>query len=499
MTALLPFDQVLGRFEPVIGLEIHVELNTTTKIFSSSPNAFGDAPNTNITEVDLGMPGTLPAVNIPAIEAGIKLGLALHCTIAKTCRFARKHYFYPDTPKNFQISQYDEPIAANGWLDVELDDGEVFRVEIERAHLEEDAGKLTHMGESGRIHAASYALADYNRAGVPLIEIVTKPLVGAGARAPELARAYVSAIRDIVRALDISEARMERGNLRCDANVSLMAPDATEFGTRTETKNVNSLRAVEQAVTYEMRRQAAVLEAGGTVIQQTRHWQENTRSTTPGRPKSDADDYRYFREPDLAPVRVEQAWIDRITAQLPELPAQRHARLRAEWGLDAAIFRDIRHAGALDIIEHTVAAGASPQAARKWWTGDIARIARERGMAVTELGMTATDVVDLEALIAEGVINDQLARQVLRHVIDGEGRPRDIVAARRLAVVVDDRLLNQAIDAAIADHPEVAQKIRAGKIQAIGALIGPVMRATAGQADPGRVAALLRERLGVAE
>ncbi|MDO5493144.1 MAG: Asp-tRNA(Asn)/Glu-tRNA(Gln) amidotransferase subunit GatB, partial [Nesterenkonia sp.] len=284
----LSFEETLETFDPVLGFEVHVELNTATKMFSSAPNAFGDAPNTNVNEVDLGLPGVLPVANRTAVESAIRLGLALNCTIAEHCRFARKQYFYPDTPKNFQTSQYDEPIASDGWIDVELDDGEVFRVEIERAHMEEDAGKLTHQGSSGRIQGAESSLVDYNRAGVPLIEIVTKPIVGAGERAPELARAYVSAIRDLVRALDISDARMERGNVRCDANVSLMPKGASTFGTRTETKNVNSMRAVEHAVTYEMRRHAGVLSAGGSITQETRHWHEDTRTTTSGRPKSDA-------------------------------------------------------------------------------------------------------------------------------------------------------------------------------------------------------------------
>ncbi|HEY4577625.1 MAG TPA: Asp-tRNA(Asn)/Glu-tRNA(Gln) amidotransferase subunit GatB [Yaniella sp.] len=499
-TPTLPsFAETVAEFDPVLGFEVHVELNTTTKMFSSSPNAFGDEPNTNITEVDLGMPGTLPTMNYAAIEAAIKLGLALNCSIAETCRFARKHYFYPDLPKNFQISQYDEPIAFDGWVDVELDDGEIFRVEIERAHLEEDAGKLLHVGDSGRIHAASYALVDYNRAGVPLIEIVTKPISGAGERAPELARTYVRTIRDIVRALDISDARMEHGNLRCDANVSLQPKGAAEFGTRTETKNVNSLRSVGHAVEHEMRRQAALLTSGGTVTQETRHWQETTRTTSAGRSKSDVDDYRYFREPDLVPVHVDQDWLHRLRAELPELPDQRRRRLKAEWGTSDATFRDMVHAGALDVIEATVTAGATPEAARKWWMGELARLAHERDASFESLGVTPEDVVELEQLIAEGLINDKLARQVLGHVADGEGSPRQIVVARALAVVADDEVLGQAIDAAIAEHPDVVDKVTGGKLQAIGALIGPVMRATGGQADTHRVRELIMLKLGVSD
>jgi len=305
---LMDFDKALELFEPVLGFEVHVELSTTTKMFSDAPNPAFSAnevtdANTAITPVCLGLPGSLPVVNEQAVRYSISLGLALGCQIAPMSRFARKNYFYPDLAKNYQISQYDEPIAFEGTLEVELEDGTLVQVPIERAHMEEDAGKLTHVGGStGRIQGAESSLVDYNRAGVPLVEIVTKPIFGAEHRAPELARAYVSTIRDIVRALGISEARMERGNLRCDANVSLRPRGEQKLGIRTETKNVNSLRSVERAVRYEIQRQAAILAKGGTITQETRHWHEDTGTTSPGRPKSDADDYRYFPEPDLLPV-----------------------------------------------------------------------------------------------------------------------------------------------------------------------------------------------------
>ena len=356
---VLSFEEAIEKYDPVLGFEVHVELNTNTKMFDSAPNEFGDTPNTNITPVSLGLPGALPVVNKTAVESAIKLGLALGCDIADKSYFARKNYFYPDSPKNFQTSQADGPIAENGSLDVELDDGTIFTVEIERAHMEEDAGKLTHVGGAdGRIQGATFSLVDYNRAGVPLIEIVTRPIVGAGERAPELARAYVAAIRDIVRSLGISDARMERGNVRCDANVSLMPKGAEKFGTRSETKNVNSLRSVERAVRYEIRRHAAILERGEKVTQETRHWHEDTRETSSGRPKSDADDYRYFPEPDLVPVVTNSEWIERLRAELPEPPAERRRRLKNEWGYSDEEFRDVVNAGALDVIEETVAAGA---------------------------------------------------------------------------------------------------------------------------------------------
>ncbi|GAA1455516.1 Asp-tRNA(Asn)/Glu-tRNA(Gln) amidotransferase subunit GatB [Nesterenkonia lacusekhoensis] len=495
--APLSYEEALERFDPVLGFEVHVELNTATKMFSSAPNAFGDEPNTNVNPVCLGLPGTLPVVNGTAVESAIRLGLALNCQIAESCRFARKQYFYPDTPKNWQTSQYDEPIAYDGYLDVELDDGEVFRVEIERAHMEEDAGKLTHAGTSGRIQGADYSLVDYNRSGVPLIEIVTKPIVGAGERAPEIARAYVSAIRDVVKSLDISEAKMERGNVRCDANVSLMPKGSSEFGTRSETKNVNSMRAVEHAVIYEIRRHAGVLSAGGSIVQETRHWQETSRTTTSGRPKSDADDYRYFPEPDLVPVVTTQDWIERLRAELPEPPAQRRRRLREAWGYADKEFRDVVAADLLDEIEETVEKGASPAVARKWWMGEISRLANARDLEPAALGVASATIIELNGLIEAERINDKIARQVLEFHVDGEGSPEAIVEARGLEVVSDDGALSAAVEKAMEENPDVVEKVKGGKLKAIGALIGPVMKETKGQADAGKVREIVLEKLGI--
>ncbi|MDT0190120.1 Asp-tRNA(Asn)/Glu-tRNA(Gln) amidotransferase subunit GatB [Rothia terrae] len=495
---ILSFEEAMEKYDPVLGFEVHVELNTATKMFDAAPNGFGNTPNTNITPVSLGLPGVLPVVNGKAVESSIKLGLALGCEIAPVSHFARKNYFYPDTPKNFQTSQFDEPIAANGSIDIELEDGTVFTIDIERAHMEEDAGKLTHMGgSSGRIQGAEFSLVDYNRAGVPLVEIVTRPIVGAGERAPELARAYVAAIREIVKTLGISDARMERGNVRCDANVSLMPKGTTEFGTRTETKNVNSLRSVERAVRYEIQRHAAVLESGQKIVQETRMWHEDTRETTAGRPKSDADDYRYFPEPDLVPVVTDEAWIERLRSELPEPPSERRKRLKTDWGFSDEEFRDVVNAGAMDAIEETVAAGAPASVARKWWMGEIARIAKDREVELTETGATPQTVVELNKLIEAKKINDKIARQVLGFVVEGEGEPAEIVEKRNLAVVSDDGALNTAIDDALAAMPDVADKIRAGKVQAAGAIVGQVMKATRGQADAARVRELILEKLGV--
>ncbi|ROZ63338.1 Asp-tRNA(Asn)/Glu-tRNA(Gln) amidotransferase subunit GatB [Kocuria soli] len=495
---ILSFEEAMENFDPVLGFEVHVELNTKTKMFDAAPNAFGDQPNTNTTPVSLGLPGVLPVVNKKAVESAVRLGLALNCSIAPVSHFARKNYFYPDTPKNFQTSQYDEPIAFDGEITVELEDGTPFTIEIERAHMEEDAGKLTHKGgATGRIQGAEFSLVDYNRAGVPLIEIVTKPIVGAGDRAPELARVYVAAIREIVKNLGISDARMERGNVRCDANVSLMPKGSTTFGTRSETKNVNSLRAVERAVRYEIQRHAAVLTAGDAIVQETRHWHEDTRSTTSGRPKSDADDYRYFPEPDLVPVVPDPEWVEQLRAELPEPPSERRKKLKAEWGYSDQEFRDVVNAGVLDEIEATIAAGATAGAARKWWMGEIARLANVRGTEIAELGVTPEHVVEIESLIGAKTINDKIAKQVIGHIADGEGSPAQVVEARSLAVVSDDGVLLTAIDDAMAQMPDVVAKVQAGKVQAVGALIGPVMKATKGQADAGRVRELILEKLGI--
>jgi len=491
---IMDFDKALELFEPVLGFEVHVELNTKTKMFSDAPNSFGREPNTDLAPVDLGLPGSMPVVNAQAVRYSISLGLALGCSIAASSRFARKNYFYPDLGKNYQISQYDEPIAYEGQVEVELEDGTLVEVPIERAHMEEDAGKLTHVGgAAGRIQGAEYSLVDYNRAGVPLVEIVTKPIFGAEHHAPELGAAYVRTIRDIVRALGISDARMERGNIRCDANVSLRPRGQEKLGTRTETKNVNSMRSVERAVRYEIQRQAAILADGGTITQETRHWHEDTGVTSPGRPKSDADDYRYFPEPDLLPVVPSRELIEELRAALPEPPAARRRRLKAEWGFTDLEFQDVANGGVLVEVEQTIAAGTTPAAARKWWTGEIARLANEAGRETSDLVEPAA-VAELQKLVDAGTLTDKLARQVLEGMVAGEGTPQEIVDARGLAVVSDDGALIAAIDEALQAQPDVLAKIKDGKVQAAGAIIGAVMKAMRGQADAARVRELILER-----
>ena len=333
----LDYQAATEKYEPTLGLEVHVELNTNSKMFCSCATEFGADPNTQTCPVCLGLPGALPVVNGKAIESTILIGLALNCSIAPYSRFARKNYFYPDMPKNFQTSQYDEPICVDGYLDVEIttDEGvKVFRVEIERVHMEEDTGKSLHVGGStGRIHGAEYSLLDYNRAGIPLVEIVTKIIPGTGKYAPQVARAYVTQLRDILRSLGVSDVKMEQGSLRCDANVSLAPIGSGKLGTRSETKNVNSLRSVERALTGEIERQANRLEAGERIIQETRHFLEESGLTRPGRSKEQAEDYRYFPEPDLVPVTPDAKWIEELRAKLPENPADRRKRLQAEWGV----------------------------------------------------------------------------------------------------------------------------------------------------------------------
>ena len=495
MDDLLDLDDVFDRFDPAIGLEVHVELNTASKMWCGCSTAPGAEPNTQVCPVCLGLPGSLPVVNAQAVESVIRIGLALNCEIAEWCRFSRKNYFYPDMTKDYQISQYDEPICFDGSVELEVDGG-TYTIGIERVHMEEDAGKLLHGGATGRIHDADHSLVDYNRAGVPLMEIVTRPVLGLGAAAPAVARAYMAYLRDLMRALGVSEARMEQGNLRCDANISLAPTGSGELGTRTETKNVNSLRSVEAALTYEMRRQGAILAAGGRVRQETRHWHEEGY-TSPGRSKEQAEDYRYFPEPDLVPVAPSREWVERLRTTLPEPPAARRARLQSEWRFTDLEMRDVLGTeGAIALIDATVAAGSSPAAARKWWLGELARRANEAASSLDDLAISPGQVAELQSLVEAGTINDKLAREVIEAVLAGEGDPAHVVEARGLAVVDDDAALSEAVDAAISANPEVAERIRAGKVQAVGALIGAVMKQMQGRADAARVRELILAKLG---
>ena len=494
---LLEYDDVISRFDPVLGLEVHVELSTATKMFCPCATTFGGEPNTQVCPVCLALPGALPVLNEAAVESAIRIGLALNCEIVDWCRFARKNYFYPDMPKNYQISQYDEPIAINGYLDVPLDDGTTFRVGIERAHMEEDTGKATHIGgATGRIHGATMSLLDFNRAGVPLIEIVTRPIEGTGARAPEVARAYVTALRDLLRGLDVSDVRMDQGSLRCDANVSLRPIGQQEFGTRTETKNVNSLKSVEVAVRYEMRRQAAILTDGGSIHQETRHFHEDGY-TSPGRAKETAEDYRYFPEPDLEPVAPSRERVEELRDTIPELPWLARKRIQDEWGVSDEVMRDLVNAGAVDLVAATVKHGAASESARAWWGNFLVQKANEAGTELDALPITPKQVAAVVALVDDGKLSNKLARQVIEGVLAGEGEPEQVMADRGLALVRDDTLITAAVEEALAANPDIADKIRGGKIQAAGAVVGAVMKATKGQADAARVRELVLSACGV--
>ncbi len=499
----VPYAEALAEFEPVFGLETHVELGTASKMFCGCDTSFGAEPNTHTCPVCLGLPGALPVVNATAIESTVRIGLALHCDIARWCRFARKNYFYPDMPKNFQTSQYDEPLCTDGYLDVDVpqEDGtvDVVRVPIERVHLEEDTGKSLHVGgATGRIHGASHSLVDYNRAGIPLVEIVTKPVVGTGALTAEVAKAYVTELRDVLRGLGVSDVRMEEGSLRCDVNVSLNRP-GDEWGTRSETKNVNSLRSVERAVRSEVERQAARLRVGKRIVQETRHFHEDSGLSTSGRSKEEATDYRYFPEPDLVPVAPDEAWVAELRAALPQAPSVRRKKLTEELGLSVLDSQAMVNAGVLDAVLATVEAGAPAAEARNWWLGHLAQAANARAVDAADLPIRPDQVARVVALVAAGSLTAGLARQVVDGVLAGEGDPDDVVEARGLAVVSDEGALGVAVDEALAAQPATADKVRAGKVAAVGALVGAVMKSTRGQADASVVKRLLLDRLGVSE
>ncbi len=494
----VPYAEALAEFEPVIGLETHVELGTASKMFCGCDTSFGADPNTHTCPVCLGLPGALPVVNATAIESTIRIGLALHCDIAAWCRFARKNYFYPDMPKNFQTSQYDEPLCTDGYLDVEIG-GETVRIPIERVHLEEDTGKSLHIGgATGRIHGASHSLVDYNRAGIPLVEIVTKPVTGTGAHPAEVAKAYVTELRDVLRGLGVSDVRMEQGSLRCDVNVSLNRPGA-QWGTRSETKNVNSLRSVERAVRSEVERQAARLRAGERIVQETRHFHEDSGLSTPGRSKEEATDYRYFPEPDLVPVTPDREWVASLQSALPEAPSVRRRALVDSLGLSVPDSTAMVNAGVLDLVLATVEAGAPAAEARNWWLGHLAQAANTRAVEAGDLPITAEQVARVVTLVGAGALTAGLARQVVDGVLAGEGGPDEVVRDRGLAVVSDEGALAAAVEEALAAQPGAADKVRAGKVAAVGALVGAVMKATRGQADASVVRRLLLDRLGVPE
>jgi aspartyl-tRNA(Asn)/glutamyl-tRNA(Gln) amidotransferase subunit B len=478
-------------FETVIGLECHVELATATKMFCGCVNAFGGPPNTNVCPVCLGHPGTLPVPNEKAIEYTIKIGLALDCEIAPRSLFHRKNYFYPDMPKNFQISQYDLPLCINGHLDLELD-GRVHRIGITRVHLEEDTGKTMHAGATGRIGGAEYALEDYNRAGVPLVEVVSEPDM----RTPDEARGYFTELRATLEALGVSDVRMEEGSLRCDANISVRQAGNTELGTKVEIKNLNSIRSLFQALKYEEERQIEAIKRGEKLIQETRHWDENSGVTTHGRSKEYAFDYRYFPEPDLTPVEPDPEWIEKLRAELPELPAAQRRRFEQEYGLDG---RQTALVGAsrawTDFFEQAVSLGADPKATANWMTGDLAALLREHGQSLGESRVTPQHMADLVRLFTEGTLSSAGAKVALAEAFETGSSIEEIVESRGLRQVSDASALESIIDEVIAENPGPAEQFRKGKEGALNALVGQVMKKTRGSANPAVAGELLRTRL----
>jgi len=475
-------------FETVIGLECHVELATATKMFCGCLNEFGAPPNTNVCPVCLGHPGTLPVPNEKAIEYTIKIGLALDCQIAPHSLFHRKNYFYPDMPKNYQISQYDLPLCIDGHLDVELD-GDVRRIGITRVHLEEDTGKTIHAGATGRIGGAEYALEDYNRAGVPLVEVVSEPDM----RTPEEARAYFTELRATLEALGVSDVRMEEGSLRCDANISVRPAGNPELGTKIEIKNLNSIRSLYHALNYEQGRQIEAIKRGEKLIQETRHWEENSGVTTHGRSKEYAFDYRYFPEPDLAPIEPDPEWIEKLRAELPELPAARRRRFEQEHGVDAVLVAGDRVRE--DFFDKVVALGADRKSAANWITGDLAALVREHGQSLEDSKITPQHIADLVKLFNEGTISSAGAKTAL-HAAFESGEPIEkIVEARGLRQVSDASALEAVVDEVIEENPGPADQFRNGKEGALNALVGQVMKKTRGAANPKLAADILRDRL----
>jgi len=478
-------------FETVIGLECHVELSTRTKMFCGCRNEFGAPPNTNVCPVCLGLPGSLPVPNERAIEYIVRIGLALDCEILRYSLFHRKNYFYPDMPKNFQISQYDLPICVKGHLDVQVD-GQTHRVGITRVHMEEDTGKTTHAGASGRIAQAEYALIDYNRAGVPLVEVVSEPDI----RSPEVARAYFNELRSTLEALDVSDVRMEEGSLRCDANISVRPAGSPEYGTKVEIKNLNSVRSLERALKYEQERQVAALRTGEKLVQETRHFDEGTGTTHTLRSKEEAFDYRYFPEPDLPPLEPDTEWVEKIRGALPELPAARRARFERELGLAP---RQTTLVGAskatADFLEEAIDLGASAAAVANWMTQDLSGLLNKARIELPESKVTPQHIADLIRLVEESTISVTAAKQVLEEAFE-TGKPiEEIVETRGLRQVTDTSALEAWVVEAIAENPEPVEQFRAGKDGAINFLVGQVMKKSRGAANVRTVQELLRAKL----
>lgn len=477
------------KYEAVIGLEIHCELKTKTKIFCGCATGFGAEQNTHVCPVCLGLPGVLPTVNKRVVEFGIKAGLATNCTINKYSKFDRKNYYYPDLPKNWQTSQYDLPIAEHGWVDIDVD-GEKKRIRLTRIHMEEDAGKLVHSGTTIKDSATSNV--DYNRTGVPLLEIVSEPDL----RSAEEARAYMEKIKAIMEYIDVSNCRMEEGNLRADINVSLRPAGTEELGTRTEMKNINSFKNLEDAINYEIERQEEVLEDGGHVIQETRTFDPARGITLSMRSKENAHDYRYMPEPDLPPIVTSEETIEKYRSELPELPDARRARLEKEYGLsdyDAGIITSSR--AMAEYFNAVVATGADPKLAANWIMGDLAKNLNEDGIDIVKSPVSAERLGKMIGLIMKDTISGKIAKKVFKEMWTNEDDPEKIVKDKGLVQITDTGAIEAAVDAAIAANPKAVAEYKGGKKKAIGALVGQVMKATRGKANPQMVNKMLAEKL----
>ena len=477
------------KYEAVIGLEIHCELKTKTKIFCGCATGFGAEQNTHVCPVCLGLPGVLPTVNKRVVEFGIKAGLATNCTINKYSKFDRKNYYYPDLPKNWQTSQYDLPIAEHGWVDIDVD-GEKKRIRLTRIHMEEDAGKLVHSGTTIKDSATSNV--DYNRTGVPLLEIVSEPDL----RSAEEARAYMEKIKAIMEYIDVSNCRMEEGNLRADINVSLRPVGTKELGTRTEMKNINSFKNLEDAINYEFERQEEVLEDGGHVVQETRTFDPARGITLSMRSKENAHDYRYMPEPDLPPIVTSEETIEKYRSELPELPDARRARLEKEYGLssyDAGIITSSR--AMAEYFDAVVATGADPKLAANWIMGDLAKNLNEDGIDITKSPVSAERLGKMIGLIMKDTISGKIAKKVFKEMWTNEDDPEKIVKDKGLVQITDTGAIEAAVDAAIAANPKAVAEYKGGKKKAIGALVGQVMKATRGKANPQMVNKMLAEKL----
>ena len=478
-------DATAKKYETVIGLEVHVELHTRSKIFCGCATSFGAPPNTNTCPICLGHPGVLPVVNRKAVEYAIKAAMALNCEIASMCKFDRKNYFYPDLPKAYQISQYDNPIGRSGWVEIEVD-GVTKRIGITRVHLEEDAGKLIHAP------GGVASLVDFNRAGTPLIEIVSEPDL----RSPEEARVFLEKLRAIMLYCEVSDVKMEEGSLRCDANISLRPWGQREFGAKIEIKNMNSFRSVQRGLEYEERRQADILDRGGVVVQETRRWDEASGKTVAMRTKEEAHDYRYFPDPDLVAIRIDEAWKEKIRAEIPELPDARKARYMRDYGLsayDAGVLTSSKRLA--DLFEESLKHTNDAKAAANWIMVELLGYLNANRLEITDVPITGEMLGELLGLIDAGTISGKIAKNIFRKMLETGQRPKQIVEEEGLVQITDENAIREAVDRVIAANPQSVADYRSGKEKAFGFLVGQVMKETKGKANPALVNRLLKERL----